>query len=382
MNESRVGFVGLQRGIVGSVYLERSLAENDFERLDIEPVFLSTSEAGQPGPTINGENYTLADAYDLDALRSLDAIVTCQGDDYTQRMHSDLRDSGYDGVWIDAASELRGEDSAALVSDVVNRQQIEKALDDGCRDLVGPNCSSNIMFMGAAGLFTSGLVERVTFTALQAVSGDGTQAVFEQLEQNRSLSKAMGPVLEKAAEGSINVLEVMREANEHLGSPDLETDRFGHAIVANPLAWIGKAAEWGQTTEEKKAEPEINKLLGTAASGRLITIDGTCVRVDSLRSHAMAVHFELNRDVPLLDIEDMVANAHEFVNWVPNYREETLGLVTPVTVSETLDIAIGRVRKLSHGPKYLGAYIVGDQLLWGAAEPLRRTLGIVMERRA
>ena len=380
MNESRVGFVGLQRGIVGSVYLERSLAENDFERLGIEPVFLSTSEAGRPGPTINGENHTLADAYDLDTLKELDAIVTCQGDDYTKQVHGPLRDNGYGGVWIDAASELRGEDSSVLVSDAINGHRIGTAYDEGVRDFIGPNCSSNILAMGGAGLLMSGLVERVTFSTDQAASGQGAEAVMENLRQGQSLAKNLRRDPNIYFRESFNALRLMREATELLRSPDLDTKQFGQAIVANALACIGEVTEDGQTTEEKKAQPEINKMLGTEGTDEFITIDGTCTRIDSLRSHAIDAYFELKEDVPLSDIEQMISGANPWVKLVPNTAEATLAQLTPLAVTDTLDIAVGRVRKLSHGPKHVGTRIVGDQLLWGAAESPRRALGIVIER--
>jgi aspartate-semialdehyde dehydrogenase len=382
MSENRVGFVGLQRGMVGSVYLERSLAENDFERLGIEPVFLSTSEAGRPGPTIKDKKHTLVDAYDMAALTELDAIVTCQGDDYTKRMHGPLRDSGYDEAWLDASGELRSEGSSVLVSDVINGQQIGTAFDEGIRDFIGPNCSSNILAMGGAGLFMSGLVERVTFSTFQAASGQGAEAVMENLRQGQSLARSLHRGPNNSFQGPSKALQLMHEATKFLRSPDLDTRQFGQAIVANALACIGEVTDDGQTNEEKKAQTEINKILGTADTDGFITIDGTCTRIDSLRSHAIDAYFELKEDVPLSDIEQMITDAHPWVKLVPNTTEATLAQLTPLAVTDSLDIAVGRVRKLSHGPMYVGTRIIGDQLLQGAAEPLRRALGIVMSRRA
>lgn len=363
--------------MVGSVLRERMLAEGDYD--SIEPVFLSTSQAGQEVPVLGDETYVLGDAYDLTALRGLQAIVTCQGSDYTREVHGKLRESGWNGYWIDAASELRQAASSTLISDVVNRRQIEKALDEGAKDLIGPNCSSNILLMGAAGLFTSGMVKRVTFTTNQAVSGAGAQAAKERLRQSDFITPETAARLKEEPD-EVDVLEAMREATRHLLSGDLPTKNFGAPIESNALNLIGEIdEESGQTSEEKKAQDEINKILGNEGDG-IITMDGDCIRIDSIRSHAIVAHIELSRDVPLPDLEQIIANAHEWVKLVPNREEDILKRLTPLAVSETLDIAVGRVRKMSHGPKDLNIYVVGDQLLWGAAEPLRRALKIVLDR--
>lgn len=376
MNETRIGFVGW-RGMVGSVLRERMMAEGDFDG-SFKPVFLSTSQAGQEVPVLGDETYLLGDAYDLTALRGLQAIVTCQGSEYTREVYGKLRESGWDGYWIDASSELRQAASSILISDVVNRRQMEEALDRGVKELVGPNCSSNILLMGAAGLFTSGVVERVTFTTNQAVSGKGAEAAKECLRQDGLLSAETAKLLRETP-GEVDVLEAMREATQHLRSGGLPTREFGAPIRSNALNVIGEIdKESGQTSEEKKAQDEINKILGNEGDNT-ITMDGNCIRIDSIRSHAIAARLELNKDIPLGEIERMITGAHEWVKLVPNKQEDIREHLTPLAVSETLDIAVGRVRKMSHGPKDLNIYVVGDQLLWGAAEPLRRALRIVLD---
>lgn len=372
MSENRVGFVGW-RGMVGSVLRERMVAESDFD--GFEPVFLSTSQAGQSGPTINGETYTLADAYDLTALAGLKAVVTCQGSDYTRQVHDKLRDSGWDGYWIDAASELRMRDSSVLVLDPVNRQQIDKALDNGIKDLIGPNCAGALQLMGLGGLFKHDVIEWANPNTYQAVSGAGARHVTELLKQMRGISEATADIPDDDSAATLTRLDRIADT---LRSSELPTEYFGHPIAGNVLPWIDKEVTGGQSREEQKAGAEINKILGT--STRPIPIDGLCVRVGSFRSHAQAVTMKLKRDIPLDEIQDMISSAHDWAKVIPNGREATLEQLTPVAVSGTLDVAVGRIRKLSMGPEYLTAFVVGDQLLWGAAEPLRRALKIVLDR--
>lgn len=368
----KVGFVGW-RGMVGSVLRERMLAEGDFD--GIEPVFLSTSQAGQAGPTINGETYALANASDLVALAGLKAIVTCQGSDYTREIHGKLRDSGWDGYWIDAASELRMSDSSVLLLDPVNRKQIDKALDSGVKDLIGANCASSLQLMGLAGLFQNDIIEWANPNTYQAVSGAGARHVTELLRQMRSISQATADIADDDPAATLTRLD---RISDTLRSADLPTDYFNHPIAGNVLPWIDKEASNGQSREEWKAGAEINKILGT--SKQSTPIDGLCVRVGSFRSHAQAVTMKLKRDLPLNAIENMISSANEWVKLVPNNRQATLEQLTPVAVSGTLDVAVGRLRKLSIGPEYLTAFVVGDQLLWGATEPLRRALNIVIDR--
>ena len=373
----RVGFPGY-RGMVGATLFERLEAENDFAA-GFEPVPMSTSESliGTESSEINGEARIVADAKDMDTLRGLDIILTCQGDDYTNEVYDDLRASGWQGVWIDASGVLRQRDSAMLVSDVINGQQMKTGLENGVKEFIGLNCSSNIFFMGTTGLFASGAVERVTFFTAQAVSGAGARPVIESLRQNNYLPPETAALLRNAPD-EVNPLEAMREATRYLRSQGLPIEQFGAVIAANILAKIGEIKKNGQTTEEAKAEAEINKVLGNT-SEQIISMDGYCNRIDSLRSHTIEARVELNRDIPLPEIERMISSAYPWVKFVPNEDQATLEQLNPVAVSETLDIAVGRVRKMTHGPKDLGIVVVGDQLLWGAAEPLRRTLKIVLE---
>ncbi len=371
MSKQTVGFVGY-RGMVGSVLMDRMEQEGDFAA--IEPVFLSTSQAGEAGPTIDGQTTILGDAYDLPTLEKLDIIVTCQGSDYTKRIHTELGRAGWSGYWIDAASELRMQESSVLLLDPVNGDQIQTALDNGVKDLIGANCTVSTMLMGLSGLFREDLVEWANPDTYQAVSGAGAVYVKELLQQMQTLGQATLAMLDNPA---ASLAEIDKKASETLLSPSFPTENFGHPIAGNILPWIDSELGNGQSREESKAAAETNKLLGLETP---ITIDGTCVRVGSLRSHAQAVTLKLKRDLPLSKIETIISSANEWVKFVPNNREDTLAQLTPVAVSGTLDIAVGRVRKLSMGPEYVSAFVVGDQLLWGAAEPLRRALKIVLER--
>ncbi len=371
MKRLRVGLVGY-RGMVGSVLMERLQAENDFSGID--PVFLSTSQAGQPGPIINNQKTILEDAYDREVLGTFDVIITCQGSDYTQKIHADLRAAGWNGYWIDAASELRMKDSSVLLLDPVNREQIDAALSSGVKDLIGANCTVSTMLMGLAGLFKKDVVEWANPSTYQAVSGAGAKHVIELLQQMKVVGLATSDMLD---DPSASLASIDKQASEQLRSPSLPTEFFGYPIAGNILPWIDKEVQGGRSREEWKTAAETNKILGTK---RPIAIDGPCVRVGSLRSHAQAVTMKLKRDIPLAEIESLITSANEWVDLVPNTREATLERLTPVAVSGTLKIAVGRVRKLSIGPEYLSAFVVGDQLLWGAAEPLRRALKIIINR--
>lgn len=370
ISKAKVGLAGW-RGMVGSVLVNRMREENDFDH--IEPVFLSTSQAGQAGPDIQGSPAVLADAYDIDMLSNLDVIVTCQGSDYTASVHPKLRVKGWTGYWIDAASHLRGETSSVLVLDPLNRKIIDSALAAGKKDLIGANCTVSTMLMGLAGLFGADLVESAMVSSYQAVSGAGAKNVIELLAQTVYLGKEIGPLLSEPAQ---NILEIEKTATAGLRSPNLPSNEFGHPIVGNILPWIDTASDDGQSREEYKAQTETNSILGLSPDQ--IIIDSTCVRVGSMRSHAQSVFLELKQDLPLEEIEGMIKSAHEWVKIVPNTKEDTLRHLTPVATSGSLDIAVGRIRKLKKGPKHLGIFVVGDQLLWGAAEPLRRALRIAI----
>lgn len=357
--------------MVGSVLMQRMLEENDFA--GIEPVFLSTSQVGQNGPEINGEKTTLQDAYDLDILSGLDAIVSCQGSEYTKKVHTELRAKGWQGFWIDAASQLRNEASSVLVLDPVNRQIIDEALGRGVKDLIGANCTVSTMMMGLSGLFNSGLVEYANPATYQAVSGAGAKNVIELLKQTYMLGETTKDLLDNPAK---TILDIDREVSSLLRSDKLPKAEFGYPMAGNVLPWIDSEVANGRSREEYKAQIETNSILGLG-SGEII-IDGTCVRVGSMRSHAQNISLKLKKDVPLSELEQIISSAHEWVSLVPNTKEDTLRHLTPAAVSGTLEVAVGRVRKLEFGPQYLNTFVVGDQLLWGAAEPIRRALKIVV----
>ncbi len=356
--------------MVGSVLMERMREENDFA--GIEPMFFSTSQAGANGPEINEQKTTLLDAYDQIALSGLDVIVSCQGSDYTRRVHPELRSSGWNGYWIDAASYLRNEDSSVLVLDPVNRHVIESAVNADKKDLIGANCTTSLAIMGLAGLLNAGEVESINIASYQAVSGAGAKHMTELLEQMQSLGNAVRLTTDDPAS---TILDIDRTVTTHLRSGDLPVTHFGYPIAGNVLPWIDSEMDTGQSREEWKVQVEANKILGLNPG---IIVDGTCVRVGSMRSHSQAVIMKLKRDIPLSEIEQIITSAHEWIDFVPNIKEATLSRLTPVAVSGTLKIAVGRVRKLNNGPEYLNAFVTGDQLLWGAAEPLRRALNIVL----
>lgn len=362
-----VGFVGA-RGMVGSVLMERMHEEDDFDR--ISPVFLSTSQAGQDGPVINGEQTVLRDAFDIDALSELDVVVSCQGSDYTKQVHGPLREKGWKGFWIDAASHLRYEPDSTLILDPVNRDIIDQALAQGKKDFIGANCTVSTMLIGLGGLFKSGLVEYANPSTYQAVSGAGSKNMIELLRQMRSI----GQVFEEL-DPAQSILEIDRQVSEHLRSQALPTSEFGYPIAGSILPWIDSEMPSGQSREEHKAQVETNLILGNETEE--IIIDGTCVRVGSMRSHAQNITLKLNKDLPIEEIEQIIKDGNEWVDFVPNNKTDTLSRLTPAMTSGSLQVAVGRVRKLHFGPEYVNVLVVGDQLLWGAAEPLRRMLTII-----
>lgn len=367
----RVGFVGW-RGMVGSVLMERMLAENDFA--DIEPVFFTTSNVGGQGPSIGKDIAALKDARDITELAKLDAIVSCQGGDYTKAVFADLRNSGWKGYWIDAASSLRMADDAIIVLDPVNDSVIKDGLAQGVKNYVGGNCTVSLMLMGLGGLFQQGLVEWVSAMTYQAASGAGAQNMRELIGQMGSLRDCVAPEL---ADPASAILDIDRKIADMMRSNEFPTDQFGHPLAGSLLPFIDTQLDNGQSREEWKGQAETNKILGR--SGDPIAIDGTCVRVGAMRCHSQALTIKLNKDVPIADVESILAQANDWVTVVPNDRELSLRDLTPTKVTGTLSVPVGRLRKMNMGPEYLNAFTVGDQLLWGAAEPLRRMLRILKE---
>ncbi len=367
-----IGFVGW-RGMVGSVLLERMRAEGDFAGLTT--TFYSTSQVGGAGPDLGaGGARPLADAYDVNALARHDCVLTCQGGDYTKQVLPALRERGWQGYWIDAASAKRMDDDSVIVLDPVNRAVIDRGIESGIRNYIGGNCTVSLMLMGLGGLFAEDLIEWMTCMTYQAASGGGAKHMRELVAQ-------MGLLGEKSRDlmgaGESGILALDRRISELLRGDALPTENFGVPLAASLIPWIDRGMETGDTREEWKAFAEGNKILGTGA--RPIPIDSICVRVGAMRCHSQAFTIKLRRDVPLADVEALIAGHNDWVKLVRNDKESTLAELSPAAVSGTLDIPVGRVRKLRLGPEYLGAFTVGDQLLWGAAEPLRRTLNILRE---
>jgi len=371
MKIMRVGFVGW-RGMVGSVLMERMLAENDFN--DIEPVFFTTSNVGGKGPAIGKDTPALKDASSVEELAAMDAIVSCQGGDYTKSVFTALRKSGWDGYWIDAASSLRMADDAIIVLDPVNMNVIKDGLTNGVKNYVGGNCTVSLMLMGLGGLFTNDLVEWGTSMTYQAASGAGAKNMRELISQMGVLRDNVSAEL---ANPSAAILEIDRKVAATMRSGDFPTDNFGAPLAGSLLPFIDTQLGNGQSREEWKAQAETNKILGI--DGKPIPLDGTCVRIGAMRCHAQALTIKLKKNVPMDEIESMLAEANDWAKVVPNDRAATLRDLTPTAVTGTLSVPVGRLRKMSMGPEYLNAFTVGDQLLWGAAEPLRRMLRILIE---
>ncbi len=368
----RVGLVGW-RGMVGSVLLQRMREERDFEL--IEPTFFTTSNVGGAGPDLGrGDAAPLKDARSVDELKSMEVIVTCQGGDYTNEIYPRLRAAGWNGYWIDAASALRMKDDAIIVLDPVNLGVIRTGLAAGVRNYIGGNCTVSLMLMGLHGLFRAGLVEWVSAMTYQAASGAGAQNMRELLVQ---MGAAHGAVRELLADPAAAILEIDRRVAECLRSPDLPREHFGGALAGSLIPWIDKDMGDGQSREEWKGGAEGNKILGRSANP--IPIDGICVRVGAMRCHSQALTIRLTRDAPLDEIHALLAEANPWVRVVPNERDATIRELNPAAVTGSLTVPVGRLRKLSMGPRFLAAFTVGDQLLWGAAEPLRRMLRILLE---
>ena len=366
-----VGFIGW-RGMVGSVLIDRMRQENDFQGFDA--VFFTTSQAGQPGPDVGGGSAPLRDANDVRALSDMDILVSCQGGEYTKTVHPKLRAAGWEGIWIDAASALRMKDDAVIVLDPVNRKVIEQAMENGVRDFVGGNCTVSLMLMGMQGLFDAGLVEWVSSMTYQSASGAGAKNMKELVAQMAGL---VDVGRELALDPASQVLELDRRISAKLNDGSLPADAFGAPLAASLIPWIDSAMEDGRTREEWKGMVETNKILGTTTP---IPVDGQCVRVGAMRCHSQALTLKLTRDVPLAEVEGLIAGANDWVKLVPNDKASTLAQLTPAAVSGTLTSPVGRLRKMALGGEYLTAFTVGDQLLWGAAEPVRRMLLIVLGR--
>lgn len=370
-----VGLVGW-RGMVGSVLMQRMQEERDFDHCKV--VFFSTSQAGAAAPAVTGGAEALSDAYDLDALAALDVILTCQGGDYTQRVHGPLRARGWQGYWIDAASTLRMRDHALIVLDPVNRTVIERGIDEGVRDFIGGNCTVSLMLMALGGLFQAGEIEWVSAMTYQAASGAGAQNMRELIQQMGVLH---GAVAEHLADPTSAILAIDRQVTAMLRSETLPVANFrGVPLAGSLIPWIDVPVDQGQSKEEWKGGAECNKILGLPPfrTPGSIPVDGLCVRVGAMRCHSQGLTVKLRRAMPLPEVEALIAGANDWVRVIPNEREASERYLTPAAVSGTLQVPVGRLHTLAMGAEYLGAFTVGDQLLWGAAEPLRRMLRLLL----
>src|SRR2546427_6879890 len=369
----RVGFVGW-RGMVGSVLMQRMHEEKDFDL--IEPEFFTTSNVGGQGPTLGKSSAALKDASDLGALRSLDVVLTCQGGDYTSEIYPQLRAAGWTGYWIDAAKTLRMKDEAVIILDPVNRPVIDAALRKGIKNYIGGNCTVSLMMMALAGLFQRDLIEWMTCMTYQAASGAGAQNMRELLQQMGEAHLAAKSLLDDPQSA---ILDIDREVAGILRDDSFPTEHTGVPLAGSLIPWIDKDLGNGMSLEEWKGGAETNKILGRAAKDAIV-VESFCVRIGAMRCHSQALTIKLKRDIALAEIERILAAGNPWVRVVPNTREESIKRLTPAAVTGTMEVPVGRLRKLAMGPEYLGAFTVGDQLLWGAAEPLRRMLRILLRR--
>jgi aspartate-semialdehyde dehydrogenase len=367
----RVGLVGW-RGMVGSVLMGRMKEERDFDH--IEPAFFTTSNVGGKGPAIGKDVPPLKDAKSIDELKSMDIIITCQGGDYTSEIFPRLRAAGWKGYWIDAASTLRMSDDAVIILDPVNLGVIKDALTKGVKNYIGGNCTVSLMLMALGALFQKGYVEWMSAMTYQAASGAGANNMRELLKQMGAAHAAVKPLLDNPSSA---ILDIDRQVAETIRGTQYPTEFFGAPLAGSLIPWIDKELEGGQSKEEWKGQAETNKILGRG--DKPIPIDGICVRIGAMRCHSQALTIKLTRDIPLDEIEGMIKASSQWVKVVPNKREITMKELTPAAVTGTLTVPVGRLRKLNMGSQYLGAFTVGDQLLWGAAEPLRRMLRILLE---
>jgi aspartate-semialdehyde dehydrogenase len=369
----QVGIIGW-RGMVGSVLLGRMREEKDFEV--VAPTFFSTSQAGAPAPVVGAaamHDARVQDAHDIAALAKLPMLISAQGGDYTQDVHPRLRAAGWKGYWIDAASSLRMHKDAVIALDPVNLTVMQAARERGIRDFIGGNCTVSLMLMAVGGLLRAGVVDWITAMTYQSASGAGAKHMRELLEQMGALYRAVSPLLKDPDSG---ILDIDHAVSAALSSPQFPLAQFGTPLAASLIPWIDKDLGTGQSREEWKAAAEANKIMGTEADP--VPVEGICVRVSAMRCHSQALTIKLKRDLPLAEIERLLAGANPWVRVVPNDRESSIRELSPAAVSGSLNVPIGRLRKLAMGGEYLSAFTVGDQLLWGAAEPLRRTMRFLL----
>ncbi|SDT84922.1 aspartate-semialdehyde dehydrogenase [Desulfobacula phenolica] len=366
----KVGIIGW-RGMVGSVLMERMITENDFKRFT--PLFFTTSQAGQQAPDVGIKTPPLVDAYDIDQLLDMDIILSCQGGSYTEEVRPKLAEKNWDGYWIDAASTLRMDDKSIIVLDPVNRKVIDNALSDGIKNYIGGNCTVSLMLMALGGLFENNLIEWLTSMTYQAASGAGAKNMEELVAQMQTIGNMASPVLENPASA---ILDLDKNVIDTMRSNDFPVQNWAVPLAASLIPWIDRAMDNGQTREEWKGFVETNKIIGR--SDNPIPIDGQCVRIGSMRCHSQAFTIKLKKNVPLNEIQAMLAENNDWVKVVPNSKEDSIKDLTPAAVTGTLTVPVGRVRKMNLGDDYLTAFSVGDQLLWGAAEPLRRILNIIL----
>ncbi|MEI8634889.1 aspartate-semialdehyde dehydrogenase [Vibrio sp. PP-XX7] len=368
----RVGFVGW-RGMVGSVLMQRMVEEGDFNY--IEPVFYSTSQVGIPAPDLGKDAGVLQNAFEIDSLKQLDAIITCQGGSYTEKVYPELRKVGWKGYWIDAASTLRMANDSIITLDPVNLEQIQQNIHAGTKTFVGGNCTVSLMLMALGGLFEKGLVEWMSAMTYQAASGAGAKNMRELISQMGVINDSVSSELANPAS---SILDIDRKVAETIRSNSFPTSQFGAPLAGSLIPWIDVKRDNGQSKEEWKAGVEANKILGTQSSPT--PIDGTCVRIGAMRCHSQALTIKLNQNVPIDEIEDIIASHNDWVKVIPNDRDISVQELTPAKVTGTLSVPVGRLRKMAMGDDFLNAFTVGDQLLWGAAEPLRRTLRIILNK--
>jgi aspartate-semialdehyde dehydrogenase len=368
----KAGFIGW-RGMVGSVLMSRMREEKDFDLID--PVFFTTSNVGGKGPDVGKGVPPLKDASSIDELKKLDAIITCQGGDYTKEVYPKLREAGWKGYWIDAASTLRMKDEAIIILDPVNKDVIQNGLSSGVNTYVGGNCTVSLMLMAIGGLFDAGLVEWISPMTYQAASGAGARNMRELIQQMGAINGEVKSLVDDPASA---ILEIDRKVAAFIRSDRYPLDAWPVPLAGNLIPWIDVALESGQSKEEWKAQVEANKIMGRSSNP--VPIDGLCVRVGAMRCHSQALTIKMTKDVSLDEIHGLIAAHNPWVKVVPNDRELSMKELTPAAVTGTLTVPVGRMRKLNMGPQYLAAFTVGDQLLWGAAEPLRRMLRILLER--
>ena len=366
----KVGFIGW-RGMVGSVLLSRMLKENDFN--GFQPLFFSTSQVGQEGPDVGIDIPKLKDAYDTQILSQMDIIITCQGSGYTKKVFEELSRTGWKGYWIDASSALRMVDDSVIVLDPVNRKVIDNALTSGVKIFVGGNCTVSLMLMALGGLFENNCIEWLSSMTYQAASGAGAKNMRELIKQMIAIGEATKNNIDNPSE---SILELEKKVQNVITSPFLPVDNFKVALAGSLIPWIDSFMDNGQTREEWKGIAETNKILGTK---NIIPVDGICVRIGAMRCHSQAFTIKLHKDIPLKDIEDIISAGNDWVKLIPNTYEKTIRDLTPAAISGTLTVPIGRIRKMNIGPEYLTAFSCGDQLLWGAAEPVRRMFKILLE---